>query len=141
MAYGSDRAQLRFPFIVIGLVLALSGNIMLFTIHSNRQAEYVGVFLYLMGVISITPIIVCWFSMNLQGHRERAISIPYQVGFGNAAGIVGTFAFPASDAPQYKLGYSLGLGFLCATAAIAIMYFVGYRVSNRHRSARDRYVL
>lgn len=141
MAWASDRAEVRFPFIAFGLGLAFVGNIMLFTIHHNVQAEYAGIFLYLMGVISIVPIVVCWLSMNLKGHKERAVGIPWQVGFGNAAGIVGTFAFPSADAPTYKLGYGLGLGFLCLAAAITLSYLAGYRTANRHLPVRDKFVL
>lgn len=141
MAYLSDKTQKRFPFIVAGLCLALSGNLILFTVHNNRQAEYAGVFLYLMGVIGILPVVVCWFTMNLKGHGNRAVGIPWQVGFGNTAGIVATFAFPSTDAPQYHMGYSLGLAFLCVAGAASVAYFIGCLMENKRRSKEDRLIL
>lgn len=141
MAYFSDKTQKRFPFIIFGLCVALAGNIVLITVHNNRQVEYAGVFLYLIGVIGILPVVVCWFAMNLRGHSKKAIGIPWQVGFGNSAGIIATFAFPSTDAPHYHLGYSLGLAFLCVGFAASLAYFVGCMVANRGRAKENRLIL
>ena len=141
LAYISDKTQMRFPFYAFGLCVALGGNIILYVVHDNRFAEYGGVFLYLMGVVGAMPIGVCWFAMNLKGHRNRVIGIPWQIGISNVAGIISTFAFPTSDAPQYHLGYSLGLAFLCVGGAAALAYCLGCLLENKNRTASNRLVL
>lgn len=141
VAFVSDRLNSRSPFILGGLAISISGNIVLLTVHNNRYAEFAGVVLYHTGLNCILPIVICWISMNLSGHRQRAICLPYLAGFGNIAGFVGAFAFPATDAPRYILGYSLGLTFLVVAVLIVLGYMIGYSVMNRGRVGRQRFIL
>ena len=94
-----------------------------------------------MGVVSVLPLMVCWFAMNLHGHAKRAVGIPWQVGAGNCAGIIATFAFPSADAPIYRLGYSLGMGFLCFALAASTAYLAGCWLENRRRPRERQYLL
>ena len=141
LAYLSDVTQRRFPFIAVGLLVAVTGNAVLLTIQGNRRVEYAAVFLYLMGIVSVLPLMVCWFAMNLHGHAKRAVGIPWQIGVGNLGGIVATFAFPSTDALAYRLGYSLGMGFLCFASAMSTTYFVGCWLENRKRPKEKRFML
>lgn len=125
----------------MSLIIALAGNLILFNEHRNQSAEFAALFLYLMGVIAAVPIFVCWVTMNLRGHRHRAVGVPYMVGIGNASGFVGAFAFPASDSPRYQLGYSLGLGFLLAALVMVLVYVVGYAIENRKRAKSLKFML
>lgn len=140
IAYISDKLQKRFIVIMACLVFAFAGNVLLLTIHTNRKAELAGVVMYLMGVVAASPITICWYAMNLNGHHERAVGIPWQLGLGNVSGIISTFAFPSKDAPRYTLGYSLGLGFLCFGAAVCVLYYVRCKIENQ-RLGRQKYVL
>lgn len=124
MAYLSDKTGRRFPFIVFNLVVALSGVITLFTYHGNNHVLYAALCLYTMGIFSAVPIIVCWHVMNLEGHRNRAVGTAWQIAFGNMAGFISTFAFPAKDKPTYNLGYSLGIGLLSMSLVAIILYYV-----------------
>jgi len=141
MAFISDKVQNRSVFIAIGLCVAISGNLILFTIHTRREAEFAGLVLYTMGVIGILPIVVCWFCMNLKGHRQRSIGTAWQVGFGNIAGIIAPFAFPSTDAPRYHLGYSIGLGCLCLAGVVSLTYFVGCLTENKRRTKGHNFIL
>ncbi|KAL8679766.1 MAG: hypothetical protein Q9186_003982 [Xanthomendoza sp. 1 TL-2023] len=132
-AYLSDRLRSRFPFLVAGLCLALAGNLVLFTVHDNKEVGMAGLVLYTMGLVATTPIQVCWFAMNLKGHAERGIGTGWQLGFGSIAGIVGTFGFPQKDAPRYTLGYSLGLGGVILGLLAGGTYFLSCRRDNRKR--------
>ncbi len=141
VAYLSDKFRNRSAFIVVGFCLAITGNAVLFTVHTKREAEFAGLALYTMGVISILPMFVCWFSMNLDGHRNRSVGTAWQVGFGNLAGIVATFAFPSKDAPHYHLGYSLGLGCLFLAATASLTYFISCLIENKRRAGNQRLIL
>ena len=53
------------------------------------------------------------------------------LGVGESGGILATFAFLATDAPRYRLGYSLCLGFLGVGAVAAVGYYAACRWENR----------
>lgn len=60
--------------------------------------------------------------MNLRGHKARGVGTAWQIGFGNIGGIISAFAFLTKDAPLYKSGYRILLGFLCLAALSSILY-------------------
>jgi MFS family permease len=124
MAYLSDKTGRRFPFIIFNLLVALSGVVTLFTYHGNNHVLYGALCLYTMGIFSVVPIIICWHVMNLEGHRNRAVGTGWQIAFGNLAGFISTFAFPAKDKPTYRLGYSLGVGLLSMSMVAVILYYI-----------------
>lgn len=143
VAYLSDKLRNRFYFILAGLCLAMSGNLVLLVVHDRRRQHGVGLaglILYTMGVICILPIVICWFTMNLKGHRNRAVGTAWQISIGNLAGMVTPFAFPAADKPSYHRGYSLGLAGLCLAGAAALAYLAGCLRENKRRP-EDRLVL
>ena len=56
----------------------------------------------------------------------------FMLGVGESGGgILATFAFLTTDAPEYRLGYSLCLGFLSAGVVAPIMYYAACRWQNR----------
>ncbi|KAL9005343.1 MAG: hypothetical protein Q9188_001884 [Gyalolechia gomerana] len=70
MAFASDTIQKRSPFILVGLCFALIGNVVLLTVHTNKEAEFASLVLYTMGVICVLPIIAQpgkWGSATSQG--------------------------------------------------------------------------
>ena len=42
IAFSSDKLQNRSAFIMIGLCVAVTGSLILFTVHTNRKAEFAG---------------------------------------------------------------------------------------------------
>ena len=53
---------------------------------------------------------------------QRSVGIAWMIGFGNCGGIVATFAFLAKDAPEFKTGYVVLLGFLSLAAVTQAGY-------------------
>lgn len=84
------------------------------------------------------PVIVCWFNMNLGGHHRRAIGSAWQIGFGNIGGIISTYAFLAKDAPFYKPGYSICIGFICLSFVSCCVYALLITWENRKRDKTVR---
>lgn len=86
MAYVSDRIAHRASFATLPIALAIAGFSMLLTIHGkeNRNIQYGALFLITCGTYSAMPIIICWYAMNLSGHKRRAIGTGWQIGFGNS---------------------------------------------------------
>ena len=93
------------------VILAISGLAILMTVHNNTHLEYGALFLVALGPYCGMPVALCWFTMNLGGHRRRAIGTAFQLGFGEIGGIVATYAFVAREAPIYHTGYSLAISF------------------------------
>jgi MFS family permease len=141
VAFLSDRLKRRFPFILFSFAMALAGVITLFQLSHNKYALYGALCLYTMGVFGAVPITICWFVMNLEGHRNRAIGTAWQIAFGNTAGIISTFAFPIKDKPRYRLGYSLGIAFLCLSLTANIVYYILCTASNRKRGQGRKLLL
>ncbi|KAK6813675.1 Major Facilitator Superfamily protein [Aspergillus parasiticus SU-1] len=135
VAFLSDKFRHRFLFAFIPMLVAMAGYGILLNIHgeAQRHVQYAALFLVTMGCYSAMPVLVCWFSMNLGGHRRRSVGTAWQIGFGNIGGIISTYSFLAKDAPLYRNGYIISLSFLCFSAAMAAIYFVAVWFDNRRR--------
>ncbi|KAI1073422.1 major facilitator superfamily domain-containing protein [Whalleya microplaca] len=128
LAYFSDKLRMRAPFIFLGLALLIAGLSILISVHgpSHFPAEYAALCLTSMGSFGIGGNIVCWYVMNLRGHAERSIGSAWMICFGNAGGIVATFAFLKQDAPYYRSGYSicLAMGALCMVSCACYGFLI-----------------
>ncbi|KAK1140249.1 High-affinity nicotinic acid transporter [Aspergillus melleus] len=131
----SDRTGHRFAFTIGPMLIAMAGFGILLNVHGeeNRSVQYGALFLVTSGCYSAMPVIVCWFAMNLGGHRRRSIGTAWQVGFGNIGGIISTFAFLEKDAPEYRPGFAISVSFLCFSAACCIAYFAAVWYDNHRR--------
>lgn len=133
VAFASDRARHRFLFALVPIFVSISGFAVLLAVHDHVGVEYAALFLVCMGTYSAMPVVVCWFNMNLGGHHRRAIGSAWQVGFGNIGGIVATYSFLSKDAPLYKPGYSICIGFICLSAVSCCVYAALITWENRKR--------
>lgn len=86
VAFLSDKFRHRFAFAFIPMLIAMAGYGILLNIHgeAQRHVQYAALFLVTMGCYSAMPVLVCWFSMNLGGHRRRSVGTAWQIGFGNS---------------------------------------------------------
>ncbi|KAL2362934.1 hypothetical protein RJZ56_004187 [Blastomyces dermatitidis] len=137
VAYLSDRLRNRFVFTVIPTCIAIAGFAILLNVHGkeNRSVQYGALFLVTCGVFSAMPIIICWYAMNLGGHKRRSIGIAWQIGFGNIGGIIATFAFLEKDRPEFRNGHTISVSFICLSSVSCIAYF--FLLLHRNRS-RDK---
>ena len=136
IAYLSDRTRHRFAFVVVGIVMAIIGTGVLLDVHKHPKTEYAMLFLFAMGCFSATPVIVCWVTMNFEGHLKRSVGTAYLIGFGNIGGFIATFSFLSKDAPNYHAGYSVVMGFFCLTAVTSGLYF--FVVWNQNKALMRR---
>lgn len=134
-AYFSDRARLRLPFIAFGISLTITGLGILMNVHHDFSTQYAALCLAAMGAFTTGPIIICWYVMNLQGHRDRSIGTAWIISCGNCGGIVATFTFLAKDAPRYHTGYSICMGATCIGALATSVYAAMALWENKKRSS------
>jgi len=133
IAFFSDHLHHRFLFTLAPMAIGVAGFIILIVVDKNTNLKYGALFLAASGTYSAMPVIVCWFSTNLAGHRRRAVATAWQIGFGNIGGIVAAYAFLAKDAPRYITGYSLCVAFTCLSAVSCCVYFFACLRENRRR--------
>ncbi|DAA77124.1 TPA_exp: putative MFS transporter [Trichophyton benhamiae CBS 112371] len=138
MAYVSDRISHRVSFATLPVAFAIAGFSMLLTVHGkeNRHIQYGALFLITCGTYSAMPIIICWYAMNLSGHKRRAIGTGWQIGFGNIGGIIATYSFLEKDAPQFKPGHSISIGFLCLAVVSSVLYLFLILSRNKKKDAQ-----
>lgn len=119
----SDKIRLRSLPLAMALVLALIGSAILLGVQRDTPLQYGALFILAAGVYAASPIIICWYTMNLYGSWERGVGTAWQIAFGNVGGIVATFAFTAADAPLYHKGFSIIMVGVCITIAASLVYF------------------
>jgi hypothetical protein len=138
MAYLSDRADIRFPFILFSQALLIVGLAILLSVHgkSHFSAEYLAINFVSMGAFGAGASIICWYLMNLHGHVQRSIGSGWMVSFGNIGGIVATFAFVKADAPLYTTGYWTLMAITLLGLAMTILYALEVRRAKRKASQR-----
>ncbi|KAI0424981.1 major facilitator superfamily domain-containing protein [Xylaria sp. FL1042] len=130
----SDWTRHRAFFALAPLGILIAAIAVLLSVHTNTTAEYAVLHLFTSGTYAVLPIIVCWFQMNLGGHRRRAVGSAWQVGFGNLGGIIATYIFLDTDAPYFTKGYAVCLGFTVLSAIASTLYLISIHVENRRRA-------
>ncbi|EKM59630.1 uncharacterized protein PHACADRAFT_205855 [Phanerochaete carnosa HHB-10118-sp] len=129
----SDYVGHRYLFMMVTAAVSMAGFAILFRVHDDQNLQYGALFLAATGAFSSMPVIVCWFSTNLAGHRRRAIGTAWQIGFDNTGGIIATYSFLAQDAPKYIKGYSICISFICLSMVSCFAYLLHVEWLNRKR--------
>ncbi|TIA56245.1 MFS general substrate transporter [Aureobasidium pullulans] len=138
-AYLTDRLRHRFGFCIFGLVVASVGYVILLAQEGLSVAvKYFALFLVVPGGYITQPIVLAWVQNCMSGHYKRSISAAMTVGFGNLGGIVASNVFFTEEAPLYKTGYGVGLGFLWICGAGCVALFLGVMWENRKRDRGER---
>lgn len=135
LSYLSDKVQMRYPFLIFTSLLIIAGIGMLQGIHTGFSARYAALFLVIMGTFSAGPLIVCWCTMNMRGHLDRAVGTAWVIGFGNIGGLIAVFTLPARDAPFYHNGYAICQAGACLGLATSTIYFVLCFMANKKLKA------
>jgi MFS family permease len=122
MAYFSDKTGIRLPFVLFGNAVLLLGLIILRVTHHHFSLQYAGICLTVMGAMGAQSSAVCWYLMNLRGHKQRAIGSGFMIAFGNVGGIIAPFAFLSKFAPEYRTGYAICLAMAVVGTVSAGVY-------------------
>lgn len=122
MAWWSDRINLRLPFVLFSGALIIIGLAILMAVHSGFSVRYLGICLVCMGSLGAAPSIVCWYLMNLRGHKARSIGSAFMISFGNTGGILAPFAFLPKYAPYYRTGYAICMGVTIMGLTATLLY-------------------
>lgn len=143
-AWFSDRTNLRMPFVFASSIITVIGLAILMTVQKGFSARYLGIDLVCMGALAGAPIIVCWYLMNLQGHKNRSIGSAFMISFGNTGGVLAPFTFLTRYAPFYRTGYAICMGVTVMGVVATLMYTLLIIRKNRvakHVGAEHNYRL
>ena len=133
-AWLTDRLRHRFSFCIFGLVVASMGYIMLLCqTNLTVGVKYFALFLVVPGGYITQPIVLAWVQNCMSGHYKRSVSAAMTVGFGNLGGIVASNVFFTEEAPLYRTGYGVGLGFLWICGLGCVVLCVGVILENKKR--------
>lgn len=135
----TDRLKHRFTFIVVGCCIATIGYaILLDMLHVHVAVRYFALYLITSGGYIAQPVVLVWLSNNVSGHYKRGVSSAMQIGLGNLGGIVASNVYLARQAPTYKIGFGVGLGFLWMCVACAVAFLLYLKRENRLRNQGKR---
>ncbi|KAG9548106.1 MFS general substrate transporter, partial [Aureobasidium melanogenum] len=138
-AWLTDRLRHRFGFCIFGLVVASIGYIILLCQTGlSVGVKYFALFLVVPGGYITQPIVLAWVQNCMSGHYKRSVAAAMTVGLGNVGGIVASNVFFVQEAPLYRTGYGVGLGFLWICGLGCIVLFAGVLRENRKRDRGER---
>ncbi|PYH83757.1 putative MFS transporter [Aspergillus uvarum CBS 121591] len=132
----SWRFDRRLPFFVLAPPLTITGYIM-FLASANPQVRYGATFLIAAGAFSFGALCNAHVSNNVVSDTARSAAIGTNVMFGNVGGLVSTWSFLPSDAPNYHIGNGLNLATASMTLILGALMWMWMRWDNRRREQVD----
>lgn len=135
VAFIGDRLQSRGPMILVLTPIAMLGYIICITTNSNH-ARYAGVFLMAAGIYPSIPSILCILPNNVSGMTKRSTVTALHLMISNCGGFVATFIYTHEQAPRFRKGHSIALGFIILTW---VMFFVNSIYCWKENKARSNH--
>jgi sugar phosphate permease len=141
-AYTADRYEQRGLTAITTTVVAIIG-FALFLTAKNFGQKYTALCFMITGVYSSAPSLISWIPNNSASHTRRATAVAIGFIMTNAGGILSTWIYPKSDAPQYAFAARLNLSFCVVTIALLaanlvwLTYLNRKKVSHREQLLKD----
>ncbi|KAF3402627.1 hypothetical protein DPV78_003741 [Talaromyces pinophilus] len=120
--WSASRTNERCFHLCASIVLTITGNIMLISIHL-RGPRFLGMFFMAMGAQPAFMIILTWVPNTFPRPLGKRAAITALVNMiGNTSNIYGSYLYPSSAAPQYVFGGATiaGVGVVCMACAITM---------------------
>ncbi|KAL2844577.1 major facilitator superfamily domain-containing protein [Aspergillus pseudoustus] len=134
----SDRVG-RFPLLLVHSAVSITSLSILIVQPANQKAHMAGYYLNYVGAVS-TMLLCSWGSTHLQD-RPEARTIMFASGTMIAYALnafLPIAAFPASEAPHWRIGARVYLGFACLALVLFVILWVGFRREDKAKERRDR---
>ncbi|CUS13219.1 unnamed protein product [Tuber aestivum] len=111
VGWRADSSGRRGMFNITTSLLGVVGFSIL--LGSNSAAlSYVAVFLSALGIYPCIPNTITWVSNNVEGVYKRGVTLGFVIGWGNLNGVMSSNVYRQVDAPHYRLGHGIVLGYL-----------------------------
>lgn len=137
----SDHFYWRMPFVVAPMIIVAVAYSIIISFHGaleqNVGPTFFAIILSCIGIFPIQPATASWASNNLAPSKRRAIGIALCIGVGNVGGVLGSFMYMDSEAPQYYTGFGLSLAFGGTGMFLAIFLELTLIWGNRRKKAAE----
>jgi MFS family permease len=135
IAYWSDHARTRTPFIIGAYSIAIVGFIAQLALPQTRLFGVTYFFLFLIAIGLYGPFvsIMCLCVNNLAPSSKRAVGVALLVTVGNFGGFIGSNIFLQSQAPKYPAGFGTCLAIICASVGMTIVVRLKLKRENERR--------
>jgi MFS family permease len=137
LAFSSDYAGVRSPFIMVALFVSIVGFVVFgaIDIKAHVGVAYFACFLMTAGGSASSVLTSTWYNNNTPGETRRAVLSAVGVPLANAAGLISANIFLAKDAPKYvpALGITAGFGAMGIILAASISTYMFFDNRRRNR--------
>jgi hypothetical protein len=100
----------------------------------NPHVAYAGTYLGAIGIYPCISNTITWVSNNVEGVYKRGVSLGTVIAWGNLNGVMSSNIYRGEDAPWYRLGHSVVLGYLavCLLGG-SIVNYICLWIGNKRR--------
>ena len=105
LAFASDFAKIRSPFIVLGFLLTFCGFIIYAAIEDVQakiQVAYFATFMMTWGTSAPSVLLSTWYNNNIAHEGRRVLLTSIGVPLANLMGLVSSNVFRKKDKPKYE---------------------------------------
>jgi predicted MFS family arabinose efflux permease len=136
-SYTSDRFKDRGIHIsVLSIISAICYIVMANLSDDAFHAKYALICLSTACVYSTYPPSHAWAANNFGNETKRAVGMGLYTALGNCGSIAGSFFYPSTDAPVYRMGHYLSFGMSLAALVFALSNHLILRAMNRYRDRK-----
>ncbi|KAF5666675.1 major facilitator superfamily transporter [Fusarium heterosporum] len=133
LSYKFDRRQI---FIILCAPMVMVGYA-IFLGTSDGHARYGATFLVASSAFALAPLTNSHISANVLSDTARSAAIGTNVMFGNVGGLISTWSFVKSDAPDYPIGNGLNLATSSTILILGILTLWWIKRDNQKRANRS----
>ncbi|KAJ4422117.1 hypothetical protein N0V82_003200 [Gnomoniopsis sp. IMI 355080] len=140
LAFSSDYARIRFPFIALGFAFTFIGFIIFASISdvtSQVQLAYYATFMMCWGTSAPSVILSTWYNNNVADENRRVTLTSVGVPLANVMGLVSSNIFVSNEAPKYETALITTAVFGATGALITILTGLYMIWDNKRRNKRD----
>lgn len=134
--FASWRFDRRTHFMIISAPLMMAGYIM-FLATTNAQVRYGATFIIASGAFSFGALCNAQVSANVVSDTARSSAIGTNVMMGNIGGLISTWSFLPTDAPNYKIGNGLNLATSSLILCLSLLLLAWMKFDNKKRDKID----
>jgi len=134
--YLSTKTDRRNLFIIIGAPLMMTGYIM-FLVSKAAMVRYAATFIIASGAFAFGALCNAQVSANVVSDTARSSAIGTNVMFGNIGGLISTWSFLPTDAPNYHIGNGLNLATSSTILILSVALSFWMSANNKAREAKN----
>ncbi|KAI9037135.1 putative MFS transporter [Aspergillus affinis] len=140
LAFASDAARLRSPFIVLGFLFTFTGFMIYASIddvEGKIQVAYFATFMMTWGTSAPSVLLSTWYNNNIAHEGRRVLLTSIGVPLANLMGLVSSNVFRTQDKPKYMPALITVAAFGATGAALAASLGLFMWFDNKRRDRRS----